>query len=334
MPYARRKTYPSKFGKSKSATTRRAPYRRTPYKRSTPSYRPQPLNTIVRAVEKKLATSLYGPKQSQVAVLSGTGGLVPVRDNPIAVNMSNFNTSSAGPAFYNLDKLLTEPNIKARWTRAAPYNHQTETDPSYDNHIVNGPQFYPLGFKLEFQIKGFVDNTHVRFDLIRCKHLITHGGVAGDNIDYTYMPKALFNMQGLAGFNLGRIPPNFEILQTKKVFMNSKPKTSLADATLESYPTTTATTTDTKYCTMSHYWPHGSSIKQFDTSTNEQTGAEPNSFYLDGVSGAYSWRNTDPRDQIWLVMSTDDETAWDAALTGDEVSIHVIRTCYWRDRLD
>lgn len=339
----RRPSLTRAYPRRTAPSTRRPVTRRTPYSRPRPRYvasatsavREQRLiKTVLAKVKTNMATQLYGPLQTQVQISSAVW--IPTRDTPFAFNMTNMNASNYGPQVYKTLNPLGTGDIMAtsgRFTRVQPYKHQTEQDHSSEGHIVNGPSFYPVGTKLEFRFRGFVDNTHIRIDFVRCKSIVNRGGINNNesDIDYTILPKALFNMRGLAGFNVGQIPNNFEVIQTKKLFMNSKPKSSLADTAFESYPTTEGTTSDVKHCSMSYYWPKGTRITQYDTQTNESTGAEATSGF---ANGPYSWDNTDPRQQVWCIISTDDETTIDAVLTGDEIKVDCIRTCIWRDRLD
>ena len=48
-------------------------------------------------------------------------------------------------------------------------------------------------------------------------------------------------------------------------------------------------------------------------------------------TGPYSYANMDPRDQIWCIISSSDETALDSSVTGDAVQCTIHRTMCWRD---
>jgi len=47
--------------------------------------------------------------------------------------------------------------------------------------------------------------------------------------------------------------------------------------------------------------------------------------------GSYNYDNQHPLSNIWCLISTDDETAVASVITGDAVSVEIIRTCIWRD---
>ena len=209
---------------------------------------------------------------------------------------------------------------------------------------------HPLYLKsvlLEFEFAGFVDDTHITIHVVQSKGIAKPDYyLESNNTADNLLPKSLANFTNLAGFTQERIDPKaFKVLASRKLYMKiSRPSNpTAADVTStilgaiinDNYPTVPATTRAVKRCRV--YVPVNRELKVLDNgSYGEEYGVTDHYRVFTGVSdkGQYSYANMDPKSQIWCIISTSDQTALDAAFTGDAVECTIHRTCTWRDPHD
>lgn len=243
-------------------------------------------------------------------------------------------TNTTSPHIYHRNALGVASSIGQFKLHTGPMNSEDA------DRTPNLPCFLK-SVMLEFEFSGFVDDTHIRIDVIRQKNpsradYYLHSNSVADNL----LPKALDKFTNLAGFTLDRLDRSaFEVVATKKLYMNSRPKNpTLQDVTQtvlgaivnDNYPTTPATTPPVKRTKI--YVPINKKLRPLDHQ-EYQNGTTDTYMSFTGVEdrGVFSYANQAPRDQLWCVISTSDKTALDSAFTGDAVECNIHRTVTWRD---
>lgn len=221
--------------------------------------------------------------------------------------------------------------------------HQASEDAE---NIPNHPCFLK-SVLLEFEFAGFVDDTHITVHLVQSKGIAKpdyyfEANTTANNL----LPKSLMQFTNLAGFTQERIDRKaFKVLASRRLYMNSRPMNpTAADVTStilgaivnDNYPTVPATTRAVKRCRI--YLPVNRELKVLDNGTpfQEPDGGTDHHRTFTGVDdkGIFSYANMDPKSQVWCIISTSDQTALDAAFTGDAVQCTIHRTCTWRDPHD
>ena len=205
-----------------------------------------------------------------------------------------------------------------------------------DNEM-NGPQAYLKWIDLQFKFQGHLRNCHIRVDIIRMKklaHTSYFQPASRDNLP----PYCFHNeMAYLAGFTGNMIDTRkYEILASRKLYINSKGSSTVADLS-DGRQTTDPTTTTEKHCHI--FLPVNKVLKQLDYGAPQdgELGANPN-YDADGTqdgvhNAAYSYENRNPFSTIWAIVSCDDTASLTDFVTDDACRVDVIRRMSWRDHL-
>jgi len=275
----------------------------------------------------KLTKTQYGNIQEQSS-LADAGNIVAA--HPICFQLNNPGVGQYGPA------IIAPGGGADRIYKVSQFNLSTgyPLHSEDEDHVPNGPQLFMKRVDLQFKFTGFVPCTHITIHILRQKKTIDRDYWNPQNMGHTFMPHLLYGMQNLAGFTANTIDTDtFQILQTRKVFMNSTAASSVV-AVAANERTSDPTTSPCKYVTMKIHMNRV--CKQLHQSVNETTGNDNTHLDVheeDGTEskGGYSWDNQHPLSNIWCVVSCDDESAFGAAITGNAVRCHIIRKCVWRD---
>jgi len=273
----------------------------------------------------QLKRESYGPLQRQVT--KSSQAVTVLADHPAFFQINNPQFGAEGPLLYRLDG-------SARHTVARFDLDESvgRFDAGGNDHRANGPKLFLKEVELMFKFTGFVDSTSVRVDVVRQKK-IAHSNLWAISGTENFMPMNVTGFKRLAGFTTNTIDTSmFEVLATRKLFLNSKGSSNVADLA-QDRTTIEGTTPPQQLLTMK--LPLNRVLKQIDSSLSEE-GILHDDVGLDGDGhasgvGSYNYDNQHPLSNIWCLISTDDETAVASVITGDAVSVEIIRTCIWRD---
>ena len=281
---------------------------------------------------KKLKFNQWGRIQSQVAT---TSPAIVTSGHPLLFHVNNPLTDNHGPYIWHV-------NMAGQVATMVPFvKHQSnsthEFDSDMEHEFPNGPTLKMLRATYQFKFSGFVDDTRVRIDFIRQKRLDTD--YWNQNEEKQFLPHSLVGLKHLAGFSPHELDKRcFQVLGTKHIYLNSKASRSTLDMA-QDQDTVEGNTPPTKYCRVS--LPLNKVFRQLNTNAigqqtasdfgtaSGQVPSDRNGQY--GSSWAYD--NQHPLKNIFCLISCDDQTAFDAALTGDAVKVEIIRKLTWQDRL-
>ena len=283
------------------------------------------------AAIRRLKRQAYGPIQRQVT--KSVNAFTVHNDHPAFFQLSN-------PAFGNEGALIYRVNgTTFSYITKFDVDSMTRFDSGGNEHRCNGPKMFLKSVDLQFKFSGYVDNTRLRIDVVRQKTVAKSSLWAPSGTE-NFMPNNAHGFKRLAGFTVNTIDRSmFQVLKTKYVFINSKGTSNLVETVAATTgeagqdTTTDPTTTNEKYCRLT--LPLNRVIKQIDVSTNE-SGQMTDDVGLDGDSnsngvGSYNWDNVSPFANIWCIISCSDSSDILESVTGDRVSVEIIRTCVWRD---
>jgi len=225
--------------------------------------------------------------------------------------------------------------------------------PAYANdssHVVNGPKIKLLSVNYQFRFHGFVNSRMIRIDFVRQKKVV-QGSLWNPSDTANFLPNSSHQFQRLAGFTANKIDTKtFEVIATRRVFLDSKGASPLGTQTLENLPggenhvpdsnatkVTMPSTGHMRYVNIN--LPLNRVYKQIDSSVSEVTGddegihMDPHSaqFQTSSAVGSYSHTNQSPLSNVFCVISCDDNVHFGDTLSGDVVYCAMIRTCRWRD---
>lgn len=272
-----------------------------------------------------LQNQIWGPKQETISMWDGLH--VPIlNSHPLIFHVNNFNSGNHGPHINRVvGAQLHNAGTFAKANIALDYEYHDH------DHIPNGPKIQMCWAMFEFEFKGFCDNTHVRIDFVRQKKMVTD--LWNQNNNNIFLPASGSAFRGLAGFGVHHIDrKTFQVLGTKKLFFNSKGSSNAVD-TVQDRNTLDATTRNIQHCKM--YLPLGNrTLKQLNSSIDETNMVDETDQDVSTstpVTSNYSYDNLHPLSNIFCVISCDDLTAMDAAVTGDAISCRIIRRVCWRD---
>ena len=296
-----------KAARARTAAKSRAAVRRPPvYKAISQNF---------KAI-KSLKKQLLGPIQHQTSTFVAPSGHHIVSFSPWIFHVNDPVSGPPGCNVYHRNNVGQVASI-GHWTK---YEDPDGYNELQGTHVVN-PDCFLVGTEFQFEISGFVDNTTVRIDFIRQKTFNTSFWERGSSENY--LPYTLEKFTHICGFTPNTInSKTFQIIKTKRVFLNSRGSSSNIDAT-QDRNTVDATTRNVKTCKV--YIPHKRKLKQLDD-TRSETAA--------GIStdmGLFNFTNQNPLANVWCIISTDDATDLVAPLTGDAISCKMIRKCIWRD---
>jgi len=177
---------------------------------------------------------------------------------------------------------------------------------------------------LQFEFKGFVDNTRITIHVIRQKKLAATFYNQSDTDNY--LPETLPNLTKIAGFSPYEIDrKTFQVIAERKIFMNSKGAANVAD-TAQDRNTSDPTTTSVKYAHIRV--PFKKELKPINPDTYDESGIS--SFVS---TKPFMYRKMHPLANVWCLISCDDVTDFGSTITGDAVSVNIIRKVMWRDPL-
>jgi hypothetical protein len=343
MPFYGYRPRTSKYARRRSGSTAVPARRRSAvtYTRAAKSARSAKVTKLRTTAGRKTAirrnttaiTSLkqqiYGPLQTQRSA-SSIFNVVATR--PICFQVNNPGYGQFGPQLLAEHSGDDHVNAIGHFTLT---NQNLMTADRDNDHRVNGPSLLLKEVDLQFRFTGYLDDTRIRVDIIRQKKAIPGHVWNPNQVFGTFMPHLMPYMQNLAGFTSNEIDRSvFQILATRKVYINSKGSANAADL-LEDRNTIDGSTVNTKYCNIN--LKMNKVCKQLDSSVDEADGAD--NFGLDAhdednsdARGSYAFDNQHPLANIWCIVSTDDQTAFGSIVSGDAVNVSILRKCVWRDR--
>jgi hypothetical protein len=279
---------------------------------------------------------MYGPVQCQMHLSHKS--VTPVKNHPILFCATDVQAGSDLSKIYYVDsgEALNIKLADSYWAKSDGHKFfANETE-----HVPNGPKMLLLEAEYTFKITGFLANTHVRIDFVRQKKAIS-GDYWNPSTVTNQMPYNADGFKELAGFTTNSIDTRtFQLLATRKVFFNSKGSKNLTDALIEGggpeSNTVDATTRSEQIVTVPLRWKGGKVIKQLDSSINEVDGEDAidmDAATGDGqrAKGSYAFDNVHPLSNVWCIISTDDTTALPDIVTGQSVTVAMIRKLKWRD---
>lgn len=271
-----------------------------------------------RAIEK-LKKDVLGPIQRQVSTFDSGAGYHVLANSPFLFQVNDPGYGNGGPRMYHLDGLGSPAtfNTFSLYTDVG-YNQEDAT------HVFNNEVFL-VGVDLQFEFSGFLDNTHVRVDIIRQKKYCP--AFWSQQSGANYLPQTLDNLKQIAGFSPHEINRSmFEVMHTRKLYFNSKGSANAADL-VQDRNTSDPTTAPIKHCHI--YVPFKKMLKLVGDHGQEALGN-----VMSSSLHKYEWNNTNPLANVWCLISSDDLTGAASAVTGDAVSCKIIRKCIWRDAVD
>jgi hypothetical protein len=213
----------------------------------------------------------------------------------------------------------------------SPYQSSEDVD-----NVANHPCFLKY-VKLEFEFKGFVDDTHVRIDIVRQKRI---GNTDWFNDRITVrsntLPYGVKKFENLAGFTQEHIDPKaWQVLKTRKLYFNSKGVSSLLDNANEDYPTVESTTSYVKRCAITV--PFNRMLKPLDKGGYGESYGSTDHYMNtqnDDTKGMFSWWNQAPTHNVFCLISCSDQSELGSTITGDAIDCKIHRTDVWRDEHD
>jgi len=275
---------------------------------------------------------MYGPVQKQTTITNA--GTIVLAHRPVCFQVNN---PAAGPNNHS-PQLLYESETGDHVSTSGHFFNFTNDDPMEDLdrlRIANGPKLLIKWVEFEFNIQGFVDDTNVRIDFIRQKRMVDPDVWKQSDPNTMFMPHLLNKFKNLAGFTCNEIDRStFQVLLTRRIYMNSKGSSNLLDGT-QDRNTTDATTPPRKRVKVRLNLNRV--YRQLKTTIDEATGVDHTlSFDNDPddhaeSNGGYAYDNQHPLANIWCVLSSDDQTAVTSLVDGDAIKIDIIRKICWRD---
>jgi hypothetical protein len=285
----------------------------------------------------KLKRQIYGPLQYQRSL---SAPLQVSATKPLLFQLNNPTYGPIGPQ-------IMRPSDSDRGViRANQFNLSTGNifRSEDDDNKLNGPKMYMRYVDLQFKFEGYLQDCHITIDIIRQKKAISQGWWNSHNDKPQFMPHLAPALMNLAGFSANSIDKKlFQVLYSKKLYINSKGSKNVADALAtttgdEVIPNTTDGTT--RHVKYAHLRVSLNRVfKQLQSSVHEDTGedkTDQNIHTQDGNLGLgnYAFNNIHPLSNVWCVISCDDTASMTDVFTGDECKVSMIRECCWRDPLD
>ena len=205
------------------------------------------------------------------------------------------------------------------------------------NNLPNGPYLKMAYAEYEFKFKGFVSDCRIRIDFVQQRGL--KNDWFNQNKKDMFMPQMLHGFRGICGWGLNDIDPKaYKIIKTKRVYIDAAPSNTIADNMAgagddQANNTVDSTTVPTKYCKVRI--PLNQVLRQLVPSTQQDDGNEKEDQAMDDTKkpggGNYAYDNLNPLQNIWCVISTDDENGLTDGLTQSTVRVEVLRKLCWRD---
>lgn len=318
VKYVPRSSYTRAAKANKKPTKSTAKPVRTIYKKR-PNYNVKTAIARNARAITKLKKDVLGPIQRQVSTFDSAGGYHILANHPFLFQVNDPGYAAGGPKMFHLDALGSQSAIG----NFALFNDNGYNEEDH-SHVFNN-EVYLVGVDLQFEFSGFLDNTHIRVDIIRQKkHCASFWSQTTGN---NYLPQTLNKFKQIAGFSAHEINRDmFEVQQTRRIYINSKGSSNTAD-TAQDRNTADPTTAPVKHCHI--YVPYKKTLRLVGDHSREPLGnVMPSSSHL------YEWGNQHPLANVWCLISSDDYTDLASLVTGDAVSVKIIRKCIWRDAAD
>lgn len=309
-PYRRRRAY-----------RRRAKGPSVVKKTRVPLARKSTVMRNARAI-RQLKMSQYGAIQKGFHRISNH--VVPIQRSPVLFNMFDFSVnhvSGAGTAipsgpFYQVNGGALQ--AVATWDRAQFVTGNPYWLDEYADTPDTGKIFETyMDYTFAIEGSGGLDETRVRIDIFYQRSNVLYArAIPGGTL---LLPGALTHMDNIATPELNQISPKyFKKIYTKVVYFNSR-----TDETVPGISAGTTQFTPNKRYVRFRMKPN-KLIQQVLTNPTAQGGPEA---VLD--NGSWNQLNVPVNQQLWCLISTDDQSA----LTGDAVHVNVSRRVSWRDPL-
>lgn len=252
--------------------------------------------------------------------------------HPLCFHVNNPHSGAQGPYVWRPNLLgdITQTSTQfIQWNGADTDSHLARSA----NFVPNGPKLMLRSMDFQFKFHGFVNNTRIRVDFVRQKHMPRNIFNPNNPTRENFLPQTLKNFRWLAGFSQNYIDrTTYQVLATKYVYMNSKGDANPTD-TAQDRLTTEPSTPSTKYCHV--HLKLNKILRQLEPSLNEETGHDYPAHEgedMDRSHGSsYAYDNQYPTSNIFCIISSDDGQGFLDALTGDAVGVEVIRKCTWQD---
>lgn len=309
----------SRFNKNRSFTAKKATTTRN--KRQ------------IARIGRKLTTlrnNQYGHYQTQT---SRIGPLNVVSNSPVALHINNCNSGAHGPTPHSIDLLgsvyATNDLFQIYQGEGAVMGDYQDDDVA---NMCNGPMMRLNWAIFDLKFSGFVDDCKIRIDIIRQKKYVAD--FWREDKSHQFLPNTLQSFKNLAGFTENRIDTStFEIIKTKRLYLNSRGSQNVADLT-QDRNTTEATTAPSRQCRIALRM--NKVYKQLDSSIHQDSNAEVSNTGSAGLTNhPGSWRHTNlsPLANVWMIISCDDDRSLEDLVGGDNVSVEIIRRMTWQDKI-
>ena len=311
-------------------------------KRVVAKTRKAPVKAIVRNTRaiKRLREESYGTVQYNTGV---SGSFHVMADHPVLHHINNLNMNGyqtgdqQGPEIYRING--THAEVCSQLMKS---DHGTQATHLMTPDILvdrpNGPILKHMRTRLTFQVDALVNDAHVTIQIIRQKKMPPWGHQQ-DNINYLPAGGAAFKRLAGPMATNQLDPKTYEVCATRKIYINSKGRTTAADHAsahqYSSYPTTNGI----KHCVID--FKPNKVYKQLDTAIDQITGNEDFDVNVTtnhqdvaaDMVGSWSYDNIHPLANYWVLITCDKHGNPAAALTGSEVSVTFKRENWWRDKI-
>jgi len=346
MPRARGNQPPStgsNYNQSKYALSKRpkknkkVPFHRPPKKaahknRIIDNKQSKMINKLSKQMYS-LQMAAYGSVQQNFHSLNRP--LIPTAAFPCCVDLTDFtsvrrvagNIVSDGCRVYQAT--LTPPQYSAvsAWEPSAAavnlyWNNQNQDAPDTGKYLAMNCTYF-----VDVEGISSLDNTRVRFDVIsqRPNANIPRPTAAGGPEVPRILPFTLEHMTNLAEPHLNRINPTyFKKYFTKTLYLNSSKTNASTKGTTSNIQRFSFTIRPNKVCEQKDTNPRveGLPIVNPDTGVIGLQESVP--------LGNFGPLNVNPNQPLWLIVSTDDQTASGGS---DRVQVKMSRRVVWRDHV-
>lgn len=311
-------------------------------KRVVAKTRKAPVKAIVRNTKaiKRLREESYGTVQYNAGV---SGEFHVFTDHPVLHHINNLNMNGyetgdqQGPEIYRINGTHAEVCAQMmKHDHSSQPNHLMNPDIMHDR--PNGPILKHMRTRLVFQIDALVNDAHVTIQIIRQKKMPPWGHQSDAT---NYLPAGGAAFKRLAGpMAINKLDPKtYEICATRKIWINSKGRTTNADATLAHQYTSYPTTNGLKHCVID--FKPNKVYKQLDSAIDQVTGNEDFDINVTDnhhdvaadMVGSWSYDNLHPLSNYWVLISCDKHGNPASTVTGSDVSVSFKRENWWRDKI-
>jgi hypothetical protein len=270
---------------------------------------------------------------------------------PCCIHLNNlFHDSRLGPRVIrphqsiitdHAQDVLDDYNVAGTFTEI---HHHMHGGDDHTTPIPNGDVLLWKGTTLKIKVKGYVANTYCDFYIVkekRQKYMLDPWRAEETSQRAHHMPYTLEQWRMISGpFTAQSVnKQQYDVISHKRIFMNSARSISPGDVAAEAVDMAHSEidpTTRNEKLVFFNLRPN-KVLKVLDNSMSQMTGqqdfgidADPNQ---DKTIGPWTYDNQNPYDNWWLICTTTDEGG-DIATPAHRMQMQVIRTNYWRDKLD